>query len=166
MLFYFILTNLSIEIWKNIYNKKNILSKISYYPKDIIQFRELMKKNNVIANFGKMSFLGSIGARTLNKRSIVFDGTDGAKEQIFLFPRSASETCCPECYTYPLGSKQHFFKGILQLAYLNSSVFKPDKSIPKSYDWLDRGKPIIIRIIKYQAAHDWQYKKKPMILII
>ena len=141
------------------YNKKNILSRISYYPKDIIQFRELMKKNNVIANFGKMSFLGSIGARTLNKRSIVFDDTDVAKEQIFLFRWAASEIWCPECYNYPLGSKQHFFKGIFQLAYLHPSVFKPDKSIPNSHGLMERGKPIFIRAINYQAVHDWKYRK-------
>jgi hypothetical protein len=38
-------------------------------------------------------------------------------------------------------------------------VFKPDKSIPESLGLLERGKPILIRIIDFQAIHDWRYRK-------
>jgi hypothetical protein len=118
-----------------------------------------MKNNNVIANFGKMSIVGSWAIRSLGKRSIVFDDTDTAKGQIFLFRWPASEIWSPQCYKSSLGSKQHLFNGIFQLAYLHPSVFKPDKSIPHSLGLLERGKPIFIRVISYQAGHDWKYHK-------
>jgi len=141
-------------------NKKTTLSRASLLPKDIIQIRHLMKKENVIANFGKMSIVGSWAARSLNRRSIVLDDTDTAPEQIFLFRWPATEIWCPQGYKKKLGAKQKFFNGIFPLVYLHPSVFKPDKSIPESLGLLERGKPIIIRLIEYQAGHDWKYRNK------
>ena len=57
-----------------------------------------------------------------------------------------------------LGSKQFFFNGLFPLAYLSPQVFKPDKTVPSSLGLLDRGKPIIIRLIDYNASHDWNYR--------
>jgi len=59
-----------------------------------------------------------------------------------------------------LGKNHKKFKGLIQLAYLHPSVFKPDISIPRSYGLLERGKHILIRLITYQAVHDWKYRNK------
>ncbi len=141
-------------------NKGTTSSRISLLPRDIIYLRKLFKKRNIIANFAKCSPVGSLVSKTLNKRSIQLDDTERATGQIFLFRRSATEIWTPHCYYRNLGSKHKKYKGLNQLAYLDPSVFKPDRSIPNSYGLLDRGKPILIRIIKYQAAHDWRYRKE------
>ncbi|GAH63951.1 unnamed protein product [marine sediment metagenome] len=132
-------------------NKGTTSSRISLLPRDIFHLRNQFKNRNIIVNFGKCSPVGSLVAKTLNKRSIQLDDTEHASGQIFLFKYPATEIWTPHCYYKDLGSKHNKFRGILQLAYLHPSVFKPDKSIPRSYGLLDRGKPIIIRIIKYQA---------------
>lgn len=141
-------------------NKGTTTSRISLLPRDIIYLRKLFKKRNIIANFAKCFPVGSLVSKTLNKRSIQLDDTEHASGQIFLFRWSATEIWTPHCYYRNLGSKHKKYKGLNQLAYLDPSVFKPDRSIPNSYGLLDRGKPILIRIIKYQAAHDWQYRKE------
>ena len=141
-------------------NKGTTTSRISLLPRDIIYLRRLFKKRNIIANFAKCIPVGSLVSKTLNKRSIQLDDTEPASGQIFLFRWSATEIWTPHCYYRNLGSKHKRFKGLYQLAYLDPSVFKPNRSIPNSYGLLDRGKPILIRIIKYQAAHDWQYRKE------
>ena len=149
--------NLNFYIRKN---KQTTLSRVSLLPKDIIQIRELMKKKKINVNFGKCSIVGSWAAKSLNKRTIVFDDTDTAPGQIFLFRWPATEIWTPHIYNRNLGSKQKRFIGIFQLAYLHPTVFKPEKSIPESLGLLEQGKPIFIRIIEYQAAHDWKYKNK------
>lgn len=141
-------------------NKGTTTSRISLLPRDIIYLRNLFKKRNIIANFAKCSPVGSLVSKTLNKRSIQLDDTEHASGQIFLFRWAAKEIWTPHCYYRNLGSKHKKYKGLNQLAYLDPSVFKPDRSIPNSYGLLDRGKPIFIRIIKYQAAHDWQHRKE------
>lgn len=141
-------------------NKGTTTSRISLLPRDIIYLRKLFKKRNIIANFAKCIPVGSLVSKTLNKRSIQLDDTEPASGQIFLFRWSATEIWTPHCYYRNLGSKHKRFKGLYQLAYLDPSVFKHNRSIPNSYGLLDRGKPILIRIIKYQAAHDWQYRKE------
>ncbi len=139
-------------------NKGTTFSRISLLPKDIIQIIRIMKQKKIEANFGKCSIVGSWAAKILNKRSIVIDDTDTANGQIFLFRRVATEIWTPQAYYKNLGQKHKKFNGIFQLAYLDPSVFKPDYSIPKSLGLTERGKPIFIRIIDYQAAHDWKYK--------
>jgi len=141
-------------------NKGTTASRISLLPRDIIYLRKLFKKRNIIANFAKCIPVGSLVSKTLNKRSIQLDDTEPASGQIFLFRWAAKEIWTPHCYYRNLGSKHKRFKGLYQLAYLDPSVFKPNRSIPNSYGLLDRGKPILIRIIKYQAAHDWQHRKE------
>ncbi len=141
-------------------NKGTTTSRISLLPRDIIYLRKLFKKRNIIANFAKCIPVGSLVSKTLNIRSIQLDDTEPASGQIFLFKCSATEIWTPHCYYRNLGSKHKKFKGLNQLAYLDPSVFKPDRSIPNFYGLLDRGKPLLIRIIKYQAAHDWQYRKE------
>ena len=141
-------------------NKGTTASRISLLPRDIIHLRNLFKNRNYIANFGKCSPVGTWVAKSLKKRSIQLDDTEPASGQIFLFKLAATEIWTPHCYYKDLGSKHKKFRGLIQMAYLHPSVFKPDRSIPRNYGLLDRGKPILIRIIKYQAAHDWKYRKK------
>jgi len=141
-------------------NKGTTASRISLLPRDILYLRKLFKNRKIISNFAKCSPVGSIVSRSLNRRAIQLDDTEHATGQIFLFRKTATEIWTPQCYFKDLGAKHKKYQGLNQLAYLDPSVFKPDKSIPHSYGLLDRGKPIIIRIIKYQAAHDWKYRNK------
>jgi len=139
-------------------NKGTTISRVSLLPRDIIYLRKLFKNRNIIANFAKCSPVGSCVAKSLNKRSIELDDTEPASGQIFLFRWTATEIWTPHCYYRDLGPKHKKFKGLIQLAYLHPSVFKPDKSIPNSYELLERDNLIILRIINYQAAHDWSYR--------
>lgn len=138
------------------YNKGTTFSRVSLLPRDIVYLRKLFKNKNIIANFAKCSPVGSCVAKSLNKRAIELDDTDPASGQIFLFRWTATEIWTPHCYYRDLGSKHKKFKGLIQLAYLDPSVFKPDKSVPRSLGLLERGKPILIRIISYDASHDWK----------
>jgi hypothetical protein len=156
-----VLMNLLKENGHNFYirrNKNTTLSRLSLLPRDILYTRKIMKEKKVFVNFSKCFPVGSIAARSLSKRSIQFDDTEPARGQILLFRYTANEIWTPDCYTLDFGSKHKKFKGLLQLAYLHPTVFKPDKSIPESYGLLERGKSIIVRIINYQAAHDWKYR--------
>ncbi len=141
-------------------NKGTTISRLSLLPRDIVYLRKLFKNRKIIANFAKCSPVGSCVAKSLNKRSIELDDTEPASGQIFLFKWTATEIWTPHCYYRDLGTKHKKFKGLIQLAYLHPSVFKPDKSIPRSYGLLERGKPILIRLITYHAAHDWKYRNK------
>lgn len=142
------------------YNKGDSLSRIIMVPKDIIQMRKILREEKVLANFGKMSTIGTWAIRSLNKRSIVFDDSENAKAQLSFYKYLASEVWTPNGFPYLFGKRQKYFNGIFPLAYLDPDVFQPDISIPKELGLLDRGKPILIRIINYQALHDWKYRHK------
>lgn len=137
-------------------NKQTTLSRISLLPRDILYIRKAMKKKDVVSNFGKVSIVGSWAAKTLNKRSIVIDDTDTSMGQVHICRWPATEIWTPYCYSRELGMKHKRFKGTFHLAYLDPSVFQPNESIPRSLGLLERGKPILIRIISYKASHDWK----------
>jgi len=137
-------------------NKGTTTSRISLLLRDIFYLRNHFKKRSIIANFAKCSPVGTLVAKSLNKRSIELDDTDPASGQILLFRWTATEIWTPQCYYRELGPKHKKFKGLIQLAYLDPSVFKPDISVPRSFGLLERGKPILIRIISYDAGHDWK----------
>ena len=140
------------------YNSGSSISRMSLWPKDVIQMRSLMKENKIVANFGKHSFVGSCAAWSLNRRSIVLNDTEEANLQNTIFKLFSNDIWTPNCYRGDLGNKHKRFNGIFQLGYLDPSVFKPNKAIPESLGLLERGKPIVIRIIDYQAVHDWNYR--------
>jgi len=137
-------------------NKKTTLSRISLLPRDILYIRKVMKERDIASNFGKVSIVGSWAAKTLNRRSIVIDDTDTPMGQINICRWPATEIWTPNCYFRCLGKKHKKFNGIFHLAYLDPSVFQPTKSIPQSLGLLERGKPILIRIVSYEATHDWK----------
>jgi len=140
------------------FNKGTTISRASLMLKDIIQIRNIMKKEKISFNIGKSSIIGSIAAKSLGLKAVVFDDTDNSKIETFIYSKFADEILCPKYFPLNLGSKQIFFNGLFPLAYLSPQVFKPDRTIPNSLGLLERGKPIMIRLIAYNATHDWNYR--------
>lgn len=140
-------------------NQGNTISRLSLLPKDIIQMRNILKKEEVKINVGKSSTIGTIAAKSLKCKTIVFDDTDNSKLEIELYKRFADEILYPEGFPFKSkNAKIKTFKGLFPLAYLSPTVFTPKKSIVESLGLLERGKPILIRIIDYNASHDWKYR--------
>jgi len=94
----------------------------------------------------------------LRKKSIIFDDTEHAKYEIFLYKPFASVIATPACFLRNLGKKQLRYEGYHELAYLHPSYFSPDHSILNELDVTENEKYIIMRFISWNASHDEGHK--------
>jgi hypothetical protein len=90
----------------------------------------------------------------LGKKSFVFDDTEHATEQIFLFLPFATRVYTPECFRKSFGKKQIRYQGYHELAYLHPSWFKPDPRV-LAMAGLSASEPFfVVRFVGWDATHD------------
>jgi predicted glycosyltransferase len=90
----------------------------------------------------------------IRKPVLVWDDTEHQKISHTLTYPFVRQVFSPDCYKKVLGSKQSFYAGTHELAYMHPNRFSPDKEIVKSLSVDPESKYCIIRFVSWQAHHD------------
>jgi uncharacterized protein len=93
----------------------------------------------------------------LGKPHILFDDTEHAKFEHFMYKPFASLILTPFCFYKSLGKKQIFFNGFMELCYLHKNYFIPDDGVLKLLQVERNEKYVIIRFVSWEAGHDMGY---------
>jgi uncharacterized protein len=113
-----------------------------------------------VRNFKPDLFLGFGSIRAahtaaiLRKPCINFEDTEDSMGQIRLYRPFVKSICTPSCFLNPLGKKQVFFNGYMDLAYLHPQRFTPDPTVLDDLHLAKNERFIIVRFISWAAAHD------------
>ncbi|MFZ6033686.1 MAG: DUF354 domain-containing protein [Melioribacter sp.] len=94
----------------------------------------------------------------LGKPHIAFDDTEHAKYEHLMYVPFTDAILTPDCFLKDFGNKHLTFAGYMELSYLHPNRFMPDKSVLKQIGIKENEKYVIIRLVSWNASHDWGYK--------
>jgi predicted glycosyltransferase len=127
---------------------------IYIFEADYELFRNAKKFNpDVFLSFG--SAYAAHVSKLLGKPHIAFDDTDHAKYEHLMYVPFTDFIHTPEAYLKDFGKKHHRFKGIMELSYLHPKYL--DDSFLKDES---NSKQVFIRIVSWEASHDFGYSSK------
>lgn len=87
-------------------------------------------------------------------RSWIFDDTEHAVEQIYLYLPFADRVFTPSCFTRNLGRKHVRYPGYHELAYLHPDRYTPDRAVLQE-SGIGANEPLfIVRFVAWEASHD------------
>ncbi len=115
--------------------------------KEAIKFRPALLLSFSSTYCGHVAFL-------INKPHIVFDDTEHATLEHFMYKPFAKVIITPSCFYKNLGQKQIFFNGYMELCYLHPNQFVPDPDVLDLLRVLRNEKYIIVRFVSWEASHD------------
>lgn len=102
--------------------------------------------------------LGSIRAPhvafILRKKSINFEDTEIASQQMILRMPFVSTVWTPRCFKGRLGEKQVRYDGFKELAYLHPNYFVPDAGVLGDIGQKKGDSLIVLRLVSWEATHD------------
>lgn len=105
-----------------------------------------------------ISFSSSYAAHSsflLGSKHITFDDTEHAKLNRLLYLPFTETIFTPLSFGLDLGKKQIKFNSNMELAYLHPEFFKPEKSVLSSLSINEKTQYIIVRLVSWDAAHDF-----------
>lgn len=103
---------------------------------------------------GFASTYAAHAAKFCHKPCILFDDTEHAKYEIFLYRSFATLVFTPFCFNKDLGKKQIRFQSFMELSYLHPKYYTPDNDIYNLLGIKADQKFILLRFISWAAAHD------------
>ncbi|WP_269446011.1 DUF354 domain-containing protein [Methanocella paludicola] len=102
--------------------------------------------------------LGSIRAPhvsfALGKKSINFEDTEIASQQMVLRVPFVNTIWTPYCFKGDMGKKHVRYDGYKELAYLHPKYFTPDKSVLDDIGQKEGDPFIVLRFVSWAATHD------------
>ncbi|MCK4664621.1 MAG: DUF354 domain-containing protein [Bacteroidales bacterium] len=136
----------------------SILGKILYIPKaDLIIYRKARSfKPDVFFSFS--STYAAHASKLARKPHITLDDTEHAKFELLMYPPFTDTILNPSCFTKDLGAKQIFFNSYIELLYLHSNYFIPNKKVLKLLNVREGEDFAIVRFVSWNASHDFDEK--------
>lgn len=132
----------------------------SFFHKFISVFAMDYKMLRAVKNFKPDIFLGIGSVRAahvskiFNKPCIIFDDSEPAALGQMLYGPFANKIYTPTCFRKDFSSKQVYYNGFHELAYLNPQYFHPDKNVLKQLRVKSNQKIFILRFVTWRAIHD------------
>jgi uncharacterized protein len=93
-------------------------------------------------------------AKFLGKRHISFTDTENARLGILSFAPVTECILTPVSFEKEFGQKQIFFKGFMELCYLNPNYFKPEESVLSGIGISVNESFCVLRFVSWGANHD------------
>jgi len=151
---HYLLNYYNIEFYSRGKGRKGYLGKLIYIFEADYKILKYAKqfKPDLFLSFG--SAYAAHVSKILGKPHIAFDDTDHAKYEHMMYVPFTDYIHTPEVYLKNFGKKHFRFKGIMELSYLHPNYFIHELSIEETGK-----KNIIIRIVKWEASHDFGYKR-------
>lgn len=110
-------------------------------------------KPDIFLSFG--SAYAAHVSKLIGKPHVAFDDTDHAKYEHLMYVPFTDYIYTPEAYLKNFGKKHFRFKGVMELSYLHP------KYLEESFiEEVLINKQIFIRIISWEASHDFKYSTK------
>lgn len=134
--------------------KKSVLGKLLYIitaDKLIIKYARKFKPDFFI---GFASTYAAHAAKFLRTPCIIFDDTEHAKFELFLYQPFASLVFTPFCFNKNLGKKQIRFQSFMELCYLHPNYFTPNNNIYTLLGIEPSQKYVLLRFVSWNASHD------------
>lgn len=136
------------------------LRKIESLPSGVITIAKIVTRLKIDVMIGIHPVYSALASRLTNKPTIAFADTDHALEQMAIYVPNSKRVYTPRSFRRNLGKKQIRYKGFHELAYLRPGDYKPDSAVLDEYGILDQGPPVILRIIDWNATHDFRVRRK------
>ena len=132
----------------------NLLKKLLYIPiADKKIFSEAKRFNpDIFLSFGS-TYAGHV-AFLLKKSHIVFDDTEHAGIEHFMYKPFATNILTPSCFLKNMGNKHIKFNSYMEQCYLNDHYFKPNENILDELGINSNEKYAIVRFVSWNANHD------------
>lgn len=112
-------------------------------------------KPDLFLSFG--SPYAAHASKFFNRPHIAFDDTDHAKFEHMMYVPFTDEIHTPEYYCKDFGKKHFRFNGIMEISYLHPKYFLRQISDEKL-----RSKLVIIRLISWEASHDFGHFRESL----
>ncbi len=118
------------------------------------------KMFKAVRKFNPDIFLGLGSIRSahvsfiMGKKSINFEDTEIASQQMILRVPFVSTVWTPACYKGYIGKKQVKYDGYKELAYLHPKYFVPDKHVLDEIGQKEGDALIVLRFVSWEATHD------------
>jgi uncharacterized protein len=106
-------------------------------------------------------FVGHI-AWLMRKPHIVFDDTEHASLEHFMYKPFASSIVTPFVFSKNMGKKHIKFDSFFEMCYLHPNFFKPDPSILKILGINQGERYMLLRFISWDAIHDSGHRGIPI----
>jgi predicted glycosyltransferase len=126
---------------------------------EALDIYRLTKKNHVRVLAGIGAIHASISSRISGVPCICFADTEHSIEQAMIYVPNCKRIYTPRAFQRNFGKKQRRYAGYHELCYLHPNYFKPDSAALEEKGLLDRGSPIVVRMIKWDATHDFGIKR-------
>ncbi|MAJ05444.1 MAG: hypothetical protein CL827_01100 [Crocinitomicaceae bacterium] len=132
---------------------KSKISKILQLPIKSLQLAYITWKHKIDCLFG-VSFRVAHAGFLTKRESFVFDDTEHAKQEIFLYKYFATKILTPDCFEKDLGEKHIKYNGYHELAYLHPDHFKPNLETLKEINLKENDIFFVLRFVSWDAGHD------------
>jgi len=134
--------------------KKSVIGKLLYIlTADMLLVKHARKfKPDFFIGFA--STYAAHAAKLLGKPCILFDDTEHAKFELFLYRPFATFIFTPFCFNKDLGDKQFRFHAFMELCYLHSSYYTPNRNIYNLLGIEQTKKFVLLRFVSWNASHD------------
>ncbi len=117
-------------------------------------YRESKRRNTTImAGIGGCH--AALASRLNRLPCVSYTDTEHAKEQAALYVPNCSSIHTPRSFKLNYGKKHHRYPGFHELAYMAPNYFKPNPAKLEDAGLLNKGAPIVLRIVGFSASHDF-----------
>ncbi len=132
----------------------SLLSKLLNLPLIDYKMYKAVKKFNPDIFLGLGSIRSAHVSFLMGKKSINFEDTEIASQQMILRVPFVSTIWTPACYKGDIGKKQVRYDGYKELAYLHPDYFVPDKHVLEEIGQKEGDALIVLRFVSWEATHD------------
>jgi len=134
--------------------KNNMLGKLIYIFRADYFIYKIAKTFKPDILFGFASPYLAHVSLLINKPCILFEDTEHAKFNHFIYMPFIKCLLTPSCFNKNMGEKQIRFNGYMELCYLYPKYFSPNINIKQILNIPLNAKYIIIRFVSWGANHD------------
>jgi predicted glycosyltransferase len=132
----------------------SLFSKLLNLPLVDYRMYRAVKKFNPDIFLGLGSIRVAHVSFLMGKKSINFEDTEIASQQMILRVPFVSTIWTPACYKGHIGKKQVKYDGYKELAYLHPDYFVPDKHVLEEIGQKVGDPLIVLRFVSWEATHD------------
>ena len=132
----------------------SLLKKMINIPVMDIEMYRTVKNSRPDILLGFSSIRAAHTSKVLGIPAIIFDDTEHATWEHFLYTPFAATILTPNCFHKDLDKKQIRFNSYMELASLHPNRFTPNPTVLAGLGLAEGDPFIVVRFVSWQASHD------------